>query len=71
MKPEVKVIANMEIYYLDVFEDLNMVKFNALIYTYKISNKDYGGIMAAEYYCILRVNTLQNLFVKSFFEALE
>lgn len=58
MKQKTKVIANTKICYYDQFKDLNLAKFNALIYALKASNEDYKKSMAVEYYCILRVNIL-------------
>ena len=71
IKPEAKVIADMKICYPDVFEDLNLAKFNALIHALKASNEDYEGSTIVEYYCMLKAGTLQDLFVKSFFKVLK
>lgn len=71
IKPVAKVIAKIKICYPDKFEDLNLAKFNALIYAFKVSNEDYKRSMIAKYYYILGVGILQDLFVENFFETLE
>ena len=61
----------MKICYLDIFKDQNLAKFSALIYALKASNKDYEESTTAEYYCILGVGTLRDLFIESFFKTLK
>lgn len=71
IKPVAKVIAEIKLCYPDKFEDLNLAKFSALIYAFKVNNEDYKKSMVAKYYYILGVGILQDLFVESFFETLE
>lgn len=39
IKPEAKVIIDMKICYPNVFENLNLAKFSALIHAFKASNE--------------------------------
>lgn len=67
MKLEAKVIVDIKICYSNAFENLNLAKFGALIHALKANNEDYKRSMIAEYYFMLGVGTLQDLFK----EALE
>lgn len=71
IKPKVKVLIVMKIWYLAVFEDFILTQFNALIYTLKTSYDDYRGSTIAEYYEILGIGKLRDKFVEVFFKRLE
>lgn len=58
IKSKAKVIANMKICYSNIFKDLNLSKFNTLIYIPKKSNENYKKNITAKYYYMLEVDTL-------------
>lgn len=71
LKPEVKVSANVKIWYLNTFLDLILTQFSDLIYVLKASYVEYGRSTATEYYKILCIGHLYDKFVRSFFEKLK
>ena len=64
LKPEAKVLADMKIWYPDIFFNLILTQFSNLVYALKASHIEYGGSIAAEYYKILGISHLRDKFVE-------
>lgn len=71
MKLEAKVLANMKIWYLDVFFHLTLTLFSGLIHALKASYNNYGGNTDVEYYKMLEICYLYDKCVKKLLEKLE
>lgn len=64
MKPKAKVLANIKIWYSDIFFNLTLIQFSDLIYTLNANHDDYRKNIAAEYYKILGIGHLYDKFIK-------
>ena len=70
LKPEVKVLVDIKIWYPDAFFDLSLTQFSDLVYiqTYYFN---YRGNTAAKYYEMLGIGYLHDNFIEGLFERLE
>ncbi len=71
LKPEVKVLTDMNIWYPDTFFDFTLAQFSDLIHNLKTSHVEYGGNPTAEYYEMLGIGHLRDKFIENFFEKQE
>lgn len=71
IKPEIKVLVNIKIWYFNAFCNLTLTQFNDLIYALKASHDNYEENITTEYYQMLEIGYLYYKFIKTLFERLK
>lgn len=71
LKPEIKVLVDIKIWYLNAFFDLTLTQFSNLVHASKAGDIKYGGSIITKYYKILNISHLCDKFVERLFEKLE
>lgn len=71
MKPKIKVLVKIKIWYFDTFFILTLTQFNALIHSLKANHDDYKRNITIKYYKILKIGHLYDKFVKKLLKRLK
>lgn len=71
IKPKIKVLVNIKIWYLNAFFNLILTQFNDLVYALKASHDNYEENITTEYYQMLEIGYLYYKFIKTLFERLK
>ncbi len=71
LKSEVKVLADIKIWYPNISLDLILTQFNDLIHILKASHNNYKGNIATKYYKMLKIGHFYEKFVEKLLEKLE
>ena len=70
LKPEARVMEDLNTNYQEELEELNLSEFTALVITLKTVNSMYANGTAADYYLMLGPGKLREQFVENLFESL-
>ena len=70
LKPEARVMEDLNTNYQEELEELNLSEFTALVITLKTVNSMYANGTEADYYLMLGPGKLHEQFVENLFESL-